>query len=238
MKFRVDTDPDLRRRSARDVLVFFASEREILAASKSLRQRLEERYEVLPLYGRLSNDEQQRIGTGCSGGATQAERDKVGELAEQWRARLSDISWFMRCLNEPIARRANREDECTGRFWEGRFKSQALRDPELIRAAKAAMDDHGYGMASVRFICGTQTIHKELEARISNFLGTEDTILYPSCFDANGGLFETLLGPEDAVISDALNHASIIDGIRLCKAQRFRYQHDDMQDLRAQLEAG
>ena len=92
-------------------------------------------------------------------------------------------------------------------------------------------------MASVRFICGTQTIHKELEARISAFLGTEDTILYPSCFDANGGLFETILGPEDAVISDALNHASIIDGIRLSKAQRFRYQHDDMQDLRAQLEA-
>ena len=109
--------------------------------------------------------------------------------------------------------------------------------PEVIAAAHKALDDFGYGMASVRFICGTQTIHKELEARISDFLGTEDTILYPSCFDANGGLFETILGPEDAVISDALNHASIIDGIRLCKAQRFRYQHDDMQDLRTQLES-
>ncbi len=109
--------------------------------------------------------------------------------------------------------------------------------PEVIAAAHKALDEFGYGMASVRFICGTQTIHKELEARISAFLGTEDTILYPSCFDANGGLFETILGPEDAVISDALNHASIIDGIRLSKAQRFRYQHDDMPDLRKQLEA-
>jgi len=108
--------------------------------------------------------------------------------------------------------------------------------PEVIAAAHRALDDYGYGMASVRFICGTQTIHKALEKRISDFLGTEDTILYPSCFDANGGLFETLLGPEDAVISDALNHASIIDGIRLCKAQRFRYANNDMADLRAQLE--
>ena len=107
--------------------------------------------------------------------------------------------------------------------------------PEVIEAAHKALDDFGYGMASVRFICGTQTIHKELEARISAFLGTEDTILYPSCFDANGGLFETLLGPDDAVISDALNHASIIDGIRLCKAQRLRYANNDMQDLRAKL---
>ncbi len=103
--------------------------------------------------------------------------------------------------------------------------------PEVIAAAHKALDDYGYGMASVRFICGTQTIHKELEARISAFLGTEDTILYPSCFDANGGLFETLLGPEDAVISDALNHASIIDGIRLCKAGRYRYANNDMQEL-------
>jgi glycine C-acetyltransferase len=108
--------------------------------------------------------------------------------------------------------------------------------PEVIEAAHKALDAYGYGMASVRFICGTQTIHRELEARISDFLGTEDTILYPSCFDANGGLFETLLGPEDAVISDALNHASIIDGIRLCKAQRHRYANNDMQDLRAKLE--
>lgn len=109
--------------------------------------------------------------------------------------------------------------------------------PEVIAAAHNALDAFGYGMASVRFICGTQTLHKDLEARISGFLGAEDTILYPSCFDANGGLFETLLGPDDAVISDALNHASIIDGIRLCKAQRFRYTHNDMADLEAQLEA-
>jgi glycine C-acetyltransferase len=107
--------------------------------------------------------------------------------------------------------------------------------PVVIKAAHKALDDFGYGMASVRFICGTQTVHKELEDRISAFLGTEDTILYPSCFDANGGLFETLLGPDDAVISDALNHASIIDGIRLCKAQRYRYANNDMQDLEAKL---
>jgi glycine C-acetyltransferase len=107
--------------------------------------------------------------------------------------------------------------------------------PEVIEAAHKALDRYGFGVASVRFICGTQSIHKELEERISAFLGTEETILYPSCFDANGGLFETILGPEDAVISDALNHASIIDGIRLCKAERYRYQHDDMGDLAAQL---
>src|SRR5216683_4070167 len=100
--------------------------------------------------------------------------------------------------------------------------------PALIAAAKEALDTHGFGMASVRFICGTQDIHKELEAALTKFLGTEDTILYPSCFDANGGLFETLLTEKDAVISDELNHASIIDGIRLCKAQRFRYKHNDM----------
>ncbi len=107
--------------------------------------------------------------------------------------------------------------------------------PEVIRAAHETLDRWGYGLASVRFICGTQQIHKELEQKISGFLGTEDTILYSSCFDANGGLFETLLGPEDAVISDELNHASIIDGIRLCKAQRYRYKNNDMADLEAQL---
>jgi glycine C-acetyltransferase len=107
--------------------------------------------------------------------------------------------------------------------------------PELIKAAKKALDDHGLGMASVRFICGTQDIHKELEAALTKFLGTEDTILYPSAFDANGGLFETLLTEKDAVISDELNHASIIDGIRLCKAQRFRYKHNDMADLEMKL---
>lgn len=102
---------------------------------------------------------------------------------------------------------------------------------EIIRAAKESYDVWGYGLSSVRFICGTQEIHKQLESKISGFLGMEDTILYSSCFDANGGLFETLLSPEDAVISDALNHASIIDGVRLCKAQRYRYQNNDLQDL-------
>lgn len=107
--------------------------------------------------------------------------------------------------------------------------------PDIIAAAKSAMDDRGFGMASVRFICGTQDLHLQLEARVSKFLGTEDTILFSSCFDANGGVFESLFGPEDAVISDALNHASIIDGIRLCKAQRFRYANQDMADLEARL---
>jgi glycine C-acetyltransferase len=108
--------------------------------------------------------------------------------------------------------------------------------PEVAAAAKEAIERWGYGMASVRFICGTQTVHKQLEQQLSAFLGTEDTILYSSCFDANGGLFETLLGPEDAVISDELNHASIIDGIRLSKAQRFRYRNSDMSDLEAKLQ--
>jgi glycine C-acetyltransferase len=109
--------------------------------------------------------------------------------------------------------------------------------PKVIEAAKAAIDSHGYGMSSVRFICGTQDIHKELEAKLSAFLGTEDTILYAAAFDANGGVFEPLFGAEDAIISDELNHASIIDGVRLCKAQRFRYKHNDMADLEAQLQA-
>lgn len=107
--------------------------------------------------------------------------------------------------------------------------------PAIKAAAQSSFDKYGFGLASVRFICGTQTVHKELEETISDFLGTEDTILYSSCFDANGGLFETLLGPEDAVISDSLNHASIIDGIRLCKAQRFRYANNDMKDLEEKL---
>ncbi|MCD9524211.1 glycine C-acetyltransferase [Photobacterium carnosum] len=107
--------------------------------------------------------------------------------------------------------------------------------PELIAAAKAGMDQHGFGMASVRFICGTQDAHKELEQKLSNFLGMEDTILYTSCFDANTGLFETILGAEDAIISDALNHASIIDGVRLCKAMRFRYSNNNMEELEQQL---
>lgn len=108
---------------------------------------------------------------------------------------------------------------------------------EIEAAARDGIDRWGYGMASVRFICGTQSVHKQLEAQLSEWLGTEDTILYPSCFDANAGLFETLLGPEDAVISDELNHASIIDGVRLCKAQRYRYKNADMADLEAQLKA-
>ena len=107
--------------------------------------------------------------------------------------------------------------------------------PDIISAAKQALDKHGFGMASVRFICGTQDLHKELESKISTFFGTDDTILYTSCFDANGGLFETILGPEDAIISDALNHASIIDGVRLCKAQRYRYANSDMADLEEKL---
>lgn len=109
--------------------------------------------------------------------------------------------------------------------------------PEVNAAAKAALDQWGYGLASVRFICGTQTLHKQLEQKLSDFLGVEDTILYPSCFDANGGLFEVLLDEADAVISDELNHASIIDGIRLCKAKRYRYRNSDMEDLEAQLKA-
>jgi len=109
--------------------------------------------------------------------------------------------------------------------------------PKVIEAAKKAINSHGYGMSSVRFICGTQDIHKELERKISEFLGTEDTILYAAAFDANGGVFEPILGPEDAIISDSLNHASIIDGVRLCKARRFRYQNNDMDDLETQLQA-
>ena len=109
-------------------------------------------------------------------------------------------------------------------------------NPRLIEAAKRTYDERGYGVASVRFICGTQDIHKQLEKAISDFLETEDTILYSSCFDANGGLFETLLGEHDAVISDELNHASIIDGVRLCKAMRYRYKNNNMEDLEAQLQ--
>ncbi len=109
--------------------------------------------------------------------------------------------------------------------------------PAVIQAAKDALDSHGFGMASVRFICGTQDLHKQLERKISEFFGTDDTLLYAACFDANGGLFEPLLGEEDAIISDALNHASIIDGVRLCKAQRYRYANCDMADLEAQLQA-
>lgn len=110
-------------------------------------------------------------------------------------------------------------------------------DPEVLAAAKKAIDSHGFGLSSVRFICGTQDIHKELERKIADFVGMEDAILYAAAFDANGGLFEPLLTKEDAVISDELNHASIIDGIRLCKAERFRFKHNDMEDLELQLKA-
>src|ERR1700761_8247481 len=110
-------------------------------------------------------------------------------------------------------------------------------NPKVIEAAKAAMDTHGYGLSSVRFICGTQDTHKELEKKIAEFLGTEDTILYAAAFDANGGVFEPLFNEQDAIISDELNHASIIDGVRLCKAQRRRYRHDDMTDLEEMLKA-
>jgi len=110
-------------------------------------------------------------------------------------------------------------------------------DPRLIAAAKAAMDSHGYGMASVRFICGTQDLHRQVETRLAGFLGMEDAILFAACFDANGGLFEPLLGEEDAIVSDSLNHASIIDGIRLCKARRYRFQNGDMDDLETQVKA-
>ena len=110
-------------------------------------------------------------------------------------------------------------------------------DPRVVQAAKDALDSHGFGMSSVRFICGTQDIHKELEQKVAEFLGTEDTILYAAAFDANGGVFEPLLGPDDAIISDSLNHASIIDGVRLCKAKRFRYANNDMADLEEQLKA-
>src|SRR6201988_807281 len=109
--------------------------------------------------------------------------------------------------------------------------------PKVIEAAHAAIESHGYGMSSVRFICGTQDIHKELEQKISEFLGTEDTILYCAAFDANGGVFEPLFNEQDAIISDALNHASVIDGVRLCKAQRYRYEHNNMDDLEAKLKA-
>ena len=109
-------------------------------------------------------------------------------------------------------------------------------NPELIKAAKEGLDSHGFGMSSVRFICGTTDLHKKLERKIAQFFGTEDTILYAACFDANGGVFEPLLSEEDAIISDSLNHASIIDGVRLCKAKRYRYNNADMEDLEKQLQ--
>jgi len=130
--------------------------------------------------------------------------------------------------------RANGDESHVINFCANNYLGLANR-PELIEAAKATLDSHGFGVASVRFICGTQDLHKQLEAKIAEFTGCEDAILYAAAFDANGGVFEPLLGPEDAIISDALNHASIIDGVRLCKAKRYRYANSDMADLETQL---
>ncbi len=141
-----------------------------------------------------------------------------------------------RVIDTPQAARVNVGERSVLNMCANNYLGLASH-PEVINAARAALDEWGYGLASVRFICGTQAIHKQLEDKLSDFLAMEDTILYTSCFDANGGLFETLLGSDDAVISDELNHASIIDGVRLCKAKRFRYKNNDMADLASQLEA-
>ena len=141
-----------------------------------------------------------------------------------------------RVIDTPQAARVNVGERSVLNMCANNYLGLASH-PEVINAARAALDEWGYGLASVRFICGTQAIHKQLEDKLSDFLGMEDTILYTSCFDANCGLFETLLGADDAVISDELNHASIIDGVRLCKAKRFRYKNNDMADLASQLEA-
>ena len=139
-----------------------------------------------------------------------------------------------RVITAPQGAEVGTEDGAAINFCANNYLGMA-NDPEIVAAAKKALDEWGYGMASVRFICGTQSIHKQLEEKISEFFSKDDSILYASCFDANGGLFETILGPEDVVISDALNHASIIDGVRLCKAQRKIYKHADLSDLERQL---
>ena len=164
-----------------------------------------------------------------------------GDLKTQLQAELDEIRAAglykgERVIDTPQAARVSVGERSVLNMCANNYLGLASH-PEVIAAARAALDEWGYGLASVRFICGTQAIHKKLEDKLSEFLGMEDTILYTSCFDANGGLFETLLGPEDAVISDELNHASIIDGVRLCKAKRFRYKNNDMADLAAQLEA-
>lgn len=141
-----------------------------------------------------------------------------------------------RVITAPQGAEVGTEDGDAINFCANNYLGMA-NDPEIVEAAKEALDKWGYGMASVRFICGTQSIHKQLEGKIAEFFGKDDSILYASCFDANGGLFETILGPEDVVISDALNHASIIDGVRLCKAQRKIYQHADLDSLEEQLKA-
>ena len=164
-----------------------------------------------------------------------------GDLKEQLTNELAEIRAAglykgERVIDTPQAARVSVGDRSVLNMCANNYLGLASH-PEVIAAARAALDEWGYGLASVRFICGTQAIHKQLEDKLSDFLGMEDTILYTSCFDANGGLFETLLGADDAVISDELNHASIIDGVRLCKAKRFRYKNNDMADLAAQLEA-
>ena len=164
-----------------------------------------------------------------------------GELKNQLQAELYEIRAAglykgERVIDTPQAARVSVGEHSVLNMCANNYLGLASH-PEVIEAARDALDEWGYGLASVRFICGTQAIHKQLEDKLSDFLGMEDTILYTSCFDANGGLFETLLGPNDAVISDELNHASIIDGVRLCKAKRFRYKNNDMADLATQLEA-
>lgn len=151
----------------------------------------------------------------------QAELDEIKD-AGLWKGE--------RIITTPQSREIKTESQQVLNFCANNYLGLADH-PELIAAAKQGLDTHGFGLSSVRFICGTQDIHKQLEAQVSGFLETEDTILYSSCFDANGGLFETMLGPEDAIISDQLNHASIIDGVRLCKAQRYRYPNSDMEAL-------
>ena len=164
-----------------------------------------------------------------------------GDLKNQLKAELYEIRAAglykgERVIDTPQAARVSVGESSVLNMCANNYLGLASH-PEVIQAARDALDEWGYGLASVRFICGTQAIHKQLEDKLSDFLGMEDTILYTSCFDANGGLFETLLGPNDAVISDELNHASIIDGVRLCKAKRFRYKNNDMADLAKQLEA-
>ena len=164
----------------------------------------------------------------------------AGKLKEQLRSELDDIRSTglykaERVIETPQATRIGVGSENPVlNFCANNYLGLA-NHPKVVEAARVALDKWGYGLSSVRFICGTQRIHKQLEEKLTNFLGTEDTILYTSCFDANGGLFETLLGPEDAALSDELNHASIIDGIRLCKAKRLRYRNNDMVDLEEKL---
>jgi glycine C-acetyltransferase len=164
------------------------------------------------MYGKFKNHLQQQLDTIEQQGLSKTERILLSAQGENVRVESGEV--LNLCANNYLG---------------------LAQHPDVIAAAKAGLDRWGYGLASVRFICGTQSIHKELEQKLSDFLRMEDTILYPSCFDANGGLFETLLGDEDAVISDELNHASIIDGVRLCKAKRYRYKNNDMADLELQL---